>query len=59
MDEVLYGFGKILNGPTPANIETDARAEGNTEGQAILIKAGWKENKDGILKKDKIRNINF
>ncbi len=53
VDEVLYGFGKILNGPTPANIETDApRAEGNTEGaKAILIKAGWKENKDGILEK--------
>jgi peptide/nickel transport system substrate-binding protein len=53
VDEVLYGFGEILDGPTPANIETsESGAEGNIEkARAILLKAGWKENKDGILEK--------
>lgn len=53
VDEVLFGFGKVLNGPTPANIETDIlKTDGNIEeAKAILIKAGWKENKDGILEK--------
>ena len=62
VDEVLLGFGKVLNGPTPANIETDS---GKTEGdpvaaKASLIKAGWQENKDGILeKKTKTGTITF
>lgn len=53
VDEVLYGFGKILNGPTPANVEEDPqKAIGDIEtARASLLKAGWKENKDGILEK--------
>jgi peptide/nickel transport system substrate-binding protein len=53
VDEVLLGFGKVLNGPTPANVELDnQKAAGDAEGaKALLLKAGWKENKDGILEK--------
>jgi peptide/nickel transport system substrate-binding protein len=53
VDEVLLGFGEILNGPTPANVETDdQKAVGDPEAaKALLLKAGWKENKDGILEK--------
>ncbi|MFH0804288.1 MAG: ABC transporter substrate-binding protein [Candidatus Zambryskibacteria bacterium] len=53
VDEVLLGFGKVLNGPTPANIETnpgEATADASTT-RAYLSKNGWKENKDGILEK--------
>ena len=53
VDQVLLGFGQSLNGPTPANIEEDPQiAQGNPEAaKASLIKAGWKENADGILEK--------
>lgn len=53
VDEVLQGFGVTLNGPTPANIETDEpKALGNLEeARDILLDAGWKENEDGILEK--------
>lgn len=53
VDEVLLGFGKVINGPTPANIETnEAKAEGDVaSAKELLLKAGWKENSDGILEK--------
>ncbi len=53
VDEVLFGYGGVLNGPTPNNIEKDVQNSiGNTEvAKASLLKAGWKENKDGILEK--------
>lgn len=53
VDEVLLGFGEVLNGPTPANVELNSKtAEGDTaSAKASLLKAGWKENKDGILEK--------
>jgi peptide/nickel transport system substrate-binding protein len=53
IDEILFGFGKVLNGPTPADIETDiSKTEGNIEAaQSLLAKAGWKTNADGILEK--------
>lgn len=53
VDEVLYGLGAILNGPTPANLETDSeKTDGDTvAAQALLIKNGWKENANGILEK--------
>jgi peptide/nickel transport system substrate-binding protein len=53
VDEVLLGFGKVLNGPTPANIETDSEKSNGDAAAAkdSLLKAGWKENKDGILEK--------
>ena len=53
VDEVLLGFGEVLNGPTPANIERDSqKAEGNVPAaKDSLLKSGWKENKDGILEK--------
>lgn len=53
IDEVLYGFGKALNGPTPANLEENAEvAKGDLEkAKSILLTNGWKENKDGLLEK--------
>jgi peptide/nickel transport system substrate-binding protein len=53
VNEVLSGFGKILDGPTPANVETDSKKiEGDVAAaKASLLKAGWKENKDGVLEK--------
>jgi peptide/nickel transport system substrate-binding protein len=53
LDEAILGFGKVLNGPTPADVETDAAkmAGDPVSAKATLLKAGWKENKDGILEK--------
>ena len=53
INDALYGFGRVINGPTPASVETDnQKAEGNIEAaKAHLLKNGWKENKDGILEK--------
>lgn len=53
VNEAIYGLGEVLNGPTPASIETDAvKAEGNIEAaKAHLLENGWKENNDGILEK--------
>jgi len=51
--EVLLGYGKVINGPTPKNVEEDKMvAEGDIEkAKAILSKNDWKENKDGLLEK--------
>lgn len=60
IDEVLSGFGAPLNGPTPANLETDSeKIEGNIEAaKNELIENGWKANADGILeKKTKTGNV--
>lgn len=53
VDEVLFGFGGVLNGPTPNNIETDIeKSIGNIEtAKKSLLEAGWEENEDGILEK--------
>lgn len=53
VDEALYGFGKVINGPTPNYIERDAqKALGDAQSaKSSLLKAGWEENKDGILEK--------
>jgi peptide/nickel transport system substrate-binding protein len=53
INEVLFGYGKILNGPTPTNIETD-ESKVNSDIEAaknILADAGWKANENGILEK--------
>lgn len=57
VDEVLYGLGRIINGPTPANVETDpTKTEGDVEAaKSLLLKSGWEANSDGILEK-KIKN---
>lgn len=54
VDEVLLGFGSVLNGPTPSNIESDpVEAAGNIEAaKNYLIEKGWKENENGILKRE-------
>lgn len=53
VEEVLYGFGRILSGPTPENVESDLKkSEGDIEEAIKILKeAGWKENEDGILEK--------
>lgn len=57
VDEVLYGLGRIINGPTPTNIETNpTKIEGDIESAKILLsEAGWKANEEGILEK-KVKN---
>lgn len=62
VDEVLFGFGKILSGPTPADIEEDPqKSEGNIEAaKTLLLNSGWKANSDGILeKKTKKDTVSF
>lgn len=53
VNEVLLGLGRIIDGPTPANIEEDTKnADGDAEAaKALLLKNGWKENANGILEK--------
>jgi peptide/nickel transport system substrate-binding protein len=54
IDEVLLGFGRPLNGPTPANVETDRDKAAGLDPQKAkesLLTAGWKENSSGILEK--------
>jgi peptide/nickel transport system substrate-binding protein len=54
VDEVLSGFGKVLSGPTPTNVEEDiVKAAGNAEAaKNYLIEKGWEENEDGILERE-------
>jgi ABC-type transport system substrate-binding protein len=53
VDEVLFGFGHVLNGPTPINVENNpVLATGNIEeAKNLLTKAGWQTNADGFLEK--------
>lgn len=53
VEETLYGFGRVLNGPTPDNLETDEqKASGDIEAaKELLTEAGWEENENGILQK--------
>lgn len=54
IEEVLFGFGKPLNGPTPLDIETeDSLINGDSEAaKEILSKAGWEINEEGVLQKE-------
>lgn len=53
IDEVLFGFGKPLDGPTPSDIADDIEmATGNLEkAREILSQNGWVINDDGVLAK--------
>ncbi len=53
VDEVLFGFGKPLNGPTPNDIETNPiLAAGDLEeAKKMLEEKGWQINEDGVLAK--------
>ena len=53
VDEVLFGFGKPLNGPTPDNVENNPEmAVGNMEkAKEILSQSGWSPNEEGVLTK--------
>ncbi len=53
VEEVLYGYGKVLNGPTPTNVELDTELSGNiAEAKALLEKSGWEPNEEGFLFKE-------
>jgi peptide/nickel transport system substrate-binding protein len=54
VDEVLYSYGKVLNGPIPTNTETNPEiANGNIEkAKALLEKSGWESNEEGFLFKE-------
>ena len=57
--EVLKGYGLPLKGPIPAKesrwiVDSDNDFE---EAKAVLEKAGWKANEDGILEK-KVKSVN-
>lgn len=57
ISEVLAGFGEPLDGPIPPHvipgISTPSSGTGGTvaDAQAILEKAGWKKNQNGIYEK--------
>ncbi len=57
VQNVLHGYAKIINGPSPQDIETyDSTRKLNTndrlvEARSLLEKSGWKANTDGILEK--------
>lgn len=61
VDNALLGFGKIINGPTPENLEEEINLEQNIEtAKALLEKNNWKLNDDGILeKKTKTETVLF
>lgn len=53
VNEVLYGFGNVLNGPTPSyTIDNKMDEPINTETiKESLLNTGWKLNDNGILEK--------
>ncbi len=56
VDEVLNGYGRILNGPIPDGLISSSKSATSEYGtdlaQNILIKAGWIKNEDtGIMEK--------
>lgn len=63
VENVLDGFGQVIDSPVPATktvAENDTLTEGARieKAQAILTKAGWKLNSDGVFeKKDKTKTV--
>ncbi|HEU0085401.1 MAG TPA: ABC transporter substrate-binding protein [Candidatus Paceibacterota bacterium] len=60
VSEVLYGYGKVINGPLPDPLsvngnygDTLPRDERITQAEELLTKSGWKKNADGIWQKGK------
>lgn len=53
VEEALFGFGRIINGPMPDSIETNPeKINGNSEKAfALLSASGWTKNENGILEK--------
>jgi peptide/nickel transport system substrate-binding protein len=59
VENILFGYGKVINGPTPEEYDkreakdgAEQKAAGRvTEAKAILEKAGWKADENGILTK--------
>jgi len=60
IQEVLVGYGLPMNSPFPAGFElstTTRMAVASTTGaQNLLMKSGWKLNKDGIFEKKPSKN---
>ncbi len=54
VENVLFGFGKPINGPTPASVETnESLIKGDVEAaKTLLANNGWKPNEEGILQKE-------
>jgi peptide/nickel transport system substrate-binding protein len=54
VENVLFGFGKPINGPTPEDSETDeSLINGDIEAaKALLASGGWKLNEEGVLQKE-------
>ncbi len=61
IDSVLSGYGQTIESPVPLNTIAEATSTNVNrieEAQAILTKAGWKLNSDGIFEKnDKKGNV--
>ncbi len=52
IDDALFGFGEIINGPTPGDNEEQTNLEESIEAaKTLLEKNGWKMNDNGILEK--------
>lgn len=52
VDEVLYGFGKVIDGPTPNYVELNKDQFGDIEKASLILSgAGWKKNNENILEK--------
>jgi peptide/nickel transport system substrate-binding protein len=50
VDEVLLGFGKTLNGPTPLNQEVNSGYD-IERAKSLLTENGWVMNENGVLEK--------
>ena len=58
VDNILHGYGTVIDGPLPAGIYPEAKVEEKTEeeriseAKEILLNAGWKPNPEtGVLEK--------
>ena len=61
VDDILGGYGQVINSPVPTetvlNTATTTSQENIEKAKAILVKNGWKQNDAGIFeKKDKKGN---
>lgn len=54
VENVLFGFGKPINGPTPASVETnESLIKGDVEAAKLLLSNnGWELNEEGVLQKE-------
>ncbi len=55
VDEILIGFGKSIDGPTPltTHLNSLTQEESLEQAKEMLREGGWKANEEGILEKKK------